>query len=78
MPLTINLPKEVENFVIKAANKEQISESEFIQRALASFLHEQRIQNYKNDIELIRQGKMKMYSAEEAFGKVREMLDSLK
>ena len=76
--LTINLPKEVENFVIKAAHKEQISESELIQRALQSFLHEQRIQNYKNDIELLRQGKLKVYSAEEAFGKVREMLNELK
>ena len=47
MPLTINLPKEVENFVIKTAYQERISESELIQRALQSFLHEQRIQNSK-------------------------------
>lgn len=78
MPLSINLPKEVENFVIKTAQKEQISESELIQRALQSFLHEQRIQNYKNDIKLIRQGKMKVYSTEEVFGEVRKMIDELK
>lgn len=75
MPLSINLPKEVENFVIKAAQKEQISESELIQRALQSFLHEQRIQNYKNDIELLRQGKMKVYSEKEAFEIIRKAID---
>lgn len=36
--MIIDLPKEVENFVISEANKEQISHSEFIQKALA-FLH---------------------------------------
>ena len=39
--------------------------------------HKQRIQNYKNDIKLIREGKMKMYSAEEVFGEVRKMIDEI-
>lgn len=72
--MTIDLPKEVENFVISEADKENISHSELIQRALARFAEEKRIQNYKNDIELIKQGKMKMLSAEEVFGNVRKRL----
>lgn len=72
--MVIDLPKEVENFVISEANREQITHSELIQRALAHLAHEIRIQNYKNDIELIKQGKMKMLSAEEVFGNVRKRL----
>lgn len=72
--LTIDLPKEVENFVISEASKENISHSELIQKALARLADERRIQNYKNDIELIKQGKMKMLSAEEVFGNVRKRL----
>lgn len=75
MPLTINLPKEVENFVIKTAYQERISESELIQRALQSFLHEQRIQNYKDDINLIREGKMKMYNEKEVFDIIDKSID---
>ena len=72
--MTIDLPKEVENFVISEASRENISHSELIQRALARLADERRIQNYKNDIELIKQGKMKMLSAEEVFGNVRKRL----
>lgn len=75
MPLTINLPKEVENFVIKTAYQEKISESELIQKALQSFLHEQRIQNYKDDIKLIREGKMKMYNEKEFFDIIDKSID---
>lgn len=75
MPLTINLPEEVENFVIKTAYQERISESELIQRALQSFLHEQRIQNYKDDIKLIREGKMKMYNEKEIFYIIDKSID---
>ena len=75
--MTIDLPKEVENFVISEASKENISHSELIQKALAHFALEKRIQNYKNDIELIKQGKMKMLSAEEVFGNVRKMIDEM-
>lgn len=75
MPFTINLPKEVENFVIKTAYQERISESELIQRALQSFLHEQRIQNYKDDIKLIREGKMKMYNEKEVFDIIDKSID---
>ncbi len=73
--LTIDLPKEVENFVISEASRENISHSELIQRALARLADERRIQNYKNDIELIKQGKMKMLGAEEVFGNVRRMIN---
>ena len=75
MPLTINLPKEVENFVIKTAYQVRISESELIQRALQSFLHEQRIQNYKDDIKLIREGKMKMCNEKEVFDIIDKSID---
>ena len=75
--MTIDLPKEVENFVISEANRENISHSELIQKALAHLALEKRIQNYKNDIELIKQGKMKMLSAEEVFGNVRKMIDEM-
>ena len=72
--LTIDLPKEIENFIISETSKEKISHSELIQKALAHLALEKRIQNYKNDIELIKQGKMKMLSAEEVFGNVRKRL----
>ena len=72
--MIIDLPKEVENFVINEANRENTSHSELIARALVRLAEEQRIQNYKNDIELIKQGKLKMLSAEEVFGNVRKRL----
>lgn len=75
--MIIDLPKEVENFVISEASRENISHSELIQRALAHLAHERRIQNYKNDIELIKQGKMKMLSAEEVFDNVQKMIDEM-
>lgn len=74
MPLMITLPQEVENFIIKTAHKEQITQSELIQRALQSLLHEQRIQNYKNDLKLIEQGKIKTLTADEVFSNVRKRL----
>ena len=72
--MIIDLPKEEENLVINEANRENISHSELIARALVRLAEEQRIQNYKNDIELIKQGKLKMLSAEEVFGNVRKRL----
>ena len=78
MTLTIDLPQEVENFVISEASRENISHSELIARALVRLAEEQRIQNYKNDIELIKQGKLKMLSAEEVFGNVEKMIDEMK
>ena len=47
--MIIDLPKEVENFVISEASRENISHSELIKRALARLADERRIQNYKND-----------------------------
>ena len=78
MTLTIDLPQEVENFVINEASRENISHSELIARALMRLAEEKRIQNYKNDIELIKQGKLKMLSAEEVFGNVEKMIDEMK
>lgn len=77
MLLLRDLPKELENFIIQTANEKQISQSEVVQRAFEAYLHELRIQNYKNDIELIKQGKMQGLTAEEVFGDVRKMIDEL-
>lgn len=77
MLLLRDLPKELENFIIQTANEKQISPSEVVQRAFEAYLHELRIQNYKNDIELIKQGKMQGLTAEEVFGDVRKMIDEL-
>lgn len=74
MPLMITLPQEIENFIIKTAHKEQITQSELIQRALISFLNEQNIQNYKDDLKLIEQGKIKPLTADEIFSNVRKRL----
>lgn len=76
--LTIDLPKEAEKFVIDEANRENISHSEVIQIALSHLALERRIQNYKNDIELIRQGKMRLLSADEVFNNVRKRIEKCK
>ena len=72
--LTLSLPQEVENFIIQTAEQEQITHSELILRALECFLCEKRIQNYKNDIELLEQGKLKTYTADEVFGAIKKRL----
>lgn len=45
--------------------------------ALERLLHEQRIQNYKADLELLEQGKLETLTADEVFGRVRKMIDEL-
>ena len=72
--LTLSLPKEVENLLIQTAEEEQISQAELVEKALQRYAHAQRIQNYKNDIELIDQGKMKLYTGDEVFGAIRRRL----
>ena len=72
--LTLSLPQEVEKFIIQTAEQEQITHSELILRALECFLHEKRIQNYKADIELLEQGKLKTYTADEVFGAIKKRL----
>ena len=75
--LTLSLPKEVENLLIQTAEAEQISQAELVEKALQRYAHAQRIQNYKNDIELIDQGKMKLYTGDEVFDDVRKMINEL-
>ena len=72
--LTLSLPKEVENLLIQTAQEEQISQAELIEKALQRYAHAQRIQNYKNDIELLEQGKLKTYTADEVFGAIKKRL----
>ena len=75
--LTLSLPKEVENLLIQTAEEEQISQAELVEKALQRYAHAQRIQNYKNDIELAKQGKLQELSADEVFGEVRKMINEL-
>ena len=72
--LTLSLLKEVENLLIQTAQEEQISQAELIEKALQRYAHAQRIQNYKNDIELLEQGKLKTYTADEVFGAIKKRL----
>ena len=72
--LSLNLPLEMEDHIIQSAKEANISYNEFIQRAIESFLHDQRIKNYKKDLELLKQGKLKLLSSEEVFGNVRKRL----
>ena len=72
--LTLSLPKEVENLLIQTAQEEQISQAELIEKALQRYAHAQRIQNYKNDIELLEQGKLKTYTGDEVFGAIKKRL----
>lgn len=75
--LTIDLPKEVEFQLIQTAKEKQITHSQLVEMALERLLHEQRIQRYKADLELFRQGKLKTLTADEVFGRVRKMIDEL-
>ena len=75
--LTIDLPKEVEFQLIQAAKEKQITHSQLVEMALERLLHEQRIQNYKADLELLEQGKLETLTADEVFGRVRKMIDEL-
>ena len=75
--LSLNLPLEMEDHIIQSAKEANISYNEFIQRALESFLHEQRIKNYKKDLELLKQGKLKLLSSEEVFDSIDKMIDEL-
>ena len=72
--LTLSLPKEVENLLIQTAEAEQISQAELVEKALQRYAHTQRIQNYKNDIELAKQGKLKTLTGDEVFGAIRRRL----
>lgn len=75
--LTIDLPKEVEFQLIQTAKEKQITHSQLVEMALERLLHEQRIQNYKADLELLEQGKLETLTADEVFGRVRKMIDEL-
>ena len=75
--LTIDLPKEVEFQLIQTAKEKQITHSQLVEMALERLLHEQRIQRYKADLELLEQGKLKTLTADEVFSRVRKMIDEL-
>lgn len=75
--LTIDLPKEVEFQLIQTAKEKQITHSQLVEMALERLLHEQRIQRYKADLELLEQGKLKTYTAEEVFSRVRKRINEL-
>lgn len=75
--LTIDLPKEVEFQLIQTAKEKQITHSQLVEMALERLLHEQRIQRYKADLELLEQGKLKTLTADEVFSRVRKRINEL-
>ena len=75
--LTIDLPKEVEFQLIQTAKEKQITHSQLVEMALERLLHEQRIQNYKADLELLEQGKLETLTADEVFSRVRKRINEL-
>ena len=74
---TININDEAAFYLKKAAQSEKLEVEDFIIKALRSYIDERRIQGYKEDIELLKQGKLKTYTAEEVFGEIERHIKEI-
>ena len=71
---TININDEAAFYLKKAAQSEKLEVEDFIIKALRSYIDERRIQGYKEDIELLKQGKLKTYTLDEGFAEIERRL----
>ena len=74
---TININDEAAFYLKKAAQSEKLEVEDFIIKALRSYIDERRIQGYKEDIELLKQGKLKTYTLDESFAEIERMIDEI-
>ena len=74
---TININDEAAFYLKKAAESEKLEVEDFIIKALRSYIDERRIQGYKEDIELLKQGKLKTYTLDEGFAEIERMIDEI-
>ena len=65
--MNLNLTKETQHFLNNYCKDNNLSEKEVLELALSYLEHKIRIDNYKKDRELYKQGKLKTYIFDEVF-----------
>ncbi|MCW0185598.1 hypothetical protein OJP00_03290 [Campylobacter lari] len=72
----LELSRESEHFLTNYCKDNNLSQKEVLELALTYLEHKIRIEDYKKDIELYKQGKLKTYTSDEVFSKVRSKINT--
>ena len=74
--MSLEFSKDRQNFLTNYCKDNNLSEKEVLELALSYLEHKIRIDNYKKDIELYKQGKLKTYTSDEVFSKIRAKINA--
>ncbi|ENV8236064.1 hypothetical protein ACFK4Z_001399 [Campylobacter jejuni] len=74
--MNLEFSKETQHFLTNYCKDNNLSEKEVLELALSYLEHKIRIDSYKKDIELYKQGKLKTYTSDEVFAKIRAKINN--
>ncbi|MFB1638667.1 hypothetical protein ABZN43_07700 [Campylobacter jejuni] len=74
--MNLEFSKETQHFLTNYCKDNNLSEKEVLELALSYLEHKIRIDGYKKDIELYKQGKLKTYTSDEVFAKIRAKINN--
>ncbi|HDZ5065591.1 TPA: hypothetical protein RTH03_000944 [Campylobacter jejuni] len=64
--MNLEFSKETQHFLTNYCKNNNLSEKEVLELALSYLKHKIRIDDYKKDVELYKQGKLKIYTSDNA------------
>ncbi|EAK5766683.1 hypothetical protein GI178_06780, partial [Campylobacter jejuni] len=70
--MNLEFSKETQHFLTNYCKDNNLSEKEVLELALSYLEHKIRIDGYKKDIELYKQGKLKTLDFDETFNDIRK------
>ncbi|EAK0934167.1 TPA: hypothetical protein R8Q25_001281 [Campylobacter jejuni] len=73
--MNLEFSKETQHFLTNYCKDNNLSEKEVLELALSCLEHKIRIDGYKKDIELYKQGKLKTLDFDETFNDIRKDLE---
>ncbi|HDZ4960990.1 TPA: hypothetical protein RTG21_001548 [Campylobacter jejuni] len=74
--MNLEFSKETQHFLTNYCKDNNLSEKEVLELALSYLEHKIRIDGYKKDVELYKQGKLKTYTSDEVFAKIRAKINN--
>ncbi|ABS44310.1 hypothetical protein JJD26997_0358 [Campylobacter jejuni subsp. doylei 269.97] len=74
--MNLEFSKETQHFLTNYCKDNNLSEKEALELALSYLEHKIRIDGYKKDVELYKQGKLKTYTSDEVFAKIRAKINN--
>lgn len=74
--MNLEFSKETQHFLTNYCKDNNLSEKEVLELALSYLEHKIRIDGYKKDVELYKQGKLKTYTSDEVFAKIRARINN--